>query len=96
MSHVIRKPVRPGPTQIGLYNQRRNFWIKEAERLYYHTSHKFAMLKLHRPEGENSYYHPAIISTIKCAALMRVQFVSVRRFISMTALPTHVLHHIIS
>ena len=64
--------------------------------VYYHTSHKFAMLKLHRPEGENSYYHPAIISTITCAALMRVQFVSVRRFISMTALSTRVFHHIIS
>ena len=38
---------------------------KESNRggilLYYYTSHKFAMLKLHRPEGENSYYHPAII-----------------------------------
>ena len=29
---------------------------------YYHTSHKFAMLKLHRPEGEYSYYHHVIIS----------------------------------
>ena len=64
--------------------------------LFYHTTHKFAMLKLHRPEGENFYYHPAIISTITCAALMRVQFVSVRRFISMTALSTRVFHHIIS
>ena len=68
----------------------------EGENSYYHTSHKFAMLKLHRPEGETSYYHPAIISTITCAALMRVQFVSVRSFISMTALSTRVFHHIIS
>ena len=28
----------------------------------YHTSYKFSMLISHRPEGENSYYHPAIIS----------------------------------
>ena len=64
--------------------------------LYYHTSHKFAMLKLHRPEGENSYYHPAIILTITCATLMRVQFVSVKCFISMTAQSTRVFHYIIS
>ena len=64
--------------------------------LEYHTSHEFPMLKLHRPEGEKSYYHPAIISTITCAALMRVQFVSERRFISITALSTHVFHHIFS
>ena len=64
--------------------------------LFYHTSDKFAMLKLHSSEGENSYYHPAIISTITCATLMRVQFVSVRRFIAMTALSTSVFHHIIS
>ena len=61
---------------------------------FYHTSYKFAMLKLHRLEGENSYYHPAIISTITCAALMRIQFVSVRRFISMTeTINTHISSH---
>ena len=31
---------------------------------FYNTSYKFSMLNSHRPEGENSYYHPAIISTI--------------------------------
>ena len=53
---------------------------------YYYTSHKFPMQNLHRPEGKHSYYHPAIISTITCAALMRVRVESVRRSITMTAL----------
>ena len=42
-------------------------YAEEVRILYYQTSHKFAMLKLHMPEGENSYYQPAIISTITCA-----------------------------
>ena len=63
-----------------------------ANKFNYHTSHHLPMLKLHRPEGENSYYHPAIISTITCVALMRVQFVSLRRFISMTSLSKRVFY----
>ena len=34
---------------------------------YYHTSYKFPILNSHRPAGENSCYHPAMISTITCA-----------------------------
>ena len=30
----------------------------------YHTSHESPMLNLHRPGGENSYYHHAIIAII--------------------------------
>ena len=52
---------------------------------YYYTSHEFPMQNLNRLEGKNSYYHPAIISTITCAALMRVRFESVRRSILMAA-----------
>ena len=48
------------------------------------------------PESENSYYNPTIISTITCAVLMRVQFVSVRRFISLTAQSKRVFHHMFS
>ena len=36
--------------------------------VYYQTSYKFPMLlTCHRLAGENSCYHPAIISTITCA-----------------------------
>ena len=31
------------------------------------NEYKFPMLNSHMPEGENSCYHPAIISTITCA-----------------------------
>ena len=65
----------------------------EGENSYYHTSHESPMLNFHRTEVENSYYHPAIISTITCAALMRVQFVSIKRYISITALSTRIFHH---
>ena len=58
----------------------------------YSTKNKISLsmstmsINLRSPEGENSYYHPAIISTITCAALMRVRFVSVRRSVTMAAL----------
>ena len=55
------------------------------------------MLKIHRPVGENSYYHPVIISTITCAALMRVQLVSVKLFIVMvdSTIKMRILLHVL-
>ena len=43
--------------------------------------------------GKNFYCHPAIISTITCAALMRVRVESVRHSITMAALK-HIFRHI--